>query len=133
MGLVTCRPRGLPTDSAEEPTFDYGYLDNYTLALPVLQRHAIPATLFVCTNVIDSGCSNWDALDSVLFDRQEKTPHELRLIIQAQRGAQCPHPACGTLCKAYDFKEMTLLHLNFFQHHCYITASVPLSVARSME
>ena len=23
------------------------------------------------------------------------------------------------------FKEMTWRHLNFFQHHCYITASVP--------
>ena len=55
----------------------------------------------------------------------DKTPHELRLTIQAQRGARYPCPACGTLCPAHDFKEMTWRHLNFFQHHCYITAAVP--------
>jgi len=29
------------------------------------------------------------------------------------------------VCKAHDFKEETWRHLNFFQHHCYITAMVP--------
>jgi transposase len=28
------------------------------------------------------------------------------------------------MCKAHDFKEMTWRHLNFFQHHAYITADV---------
>ena len=54
-----------------------------------------------------------------------KTPHELRLIIGAKRGAKYPCPVCGKLCSAHDFKEMTWRHLNFFQHHCYITAKVP--------
>lgn len=55
----------------------------------------------------------------------DKKPYELRLTIQAQRGTRYPCPVCGTLCHAHDFQEMTWRHLNFFQHHCYITAAVP--------
>jgi len=55
----------------------------------------------------------------------DKSPHELRLTIQAQRGTRYPCPICGALCHAHDFKEMTWRHLNFFQHHCFITAAVP--------
>ena len=54
-----------------------------------------------------------------------KSPHELRLTIAAGRGALFPCPVCGKLCHAHDFKKMSWRHLNFFQHHCYITASVP--------
>jgi transposase len=55
----------------------------------------------------------------------EHTPHELRITLSSERGASYPCSECGTLCKPHDFKEMTWRHLNFFQHHCYITASVP--------
>lgn len=55
----------------------------------------------------------------------DKTPHELHLRIETDRGSQYPCPECGTLCKAHDFKEQTWRHLNFFQHHCYLTAPVP--------
>lgn len=54
-----------------------------------------------------------------------ETPHKLRLSLKAERGAEFPCPVCGKMCKAHDFKEMTWRHLNFFQHHCYLTASVP--------
>ena len=43
----------------------------------------------------------------------------------SERGGQFPCPECGTLCKAHDFSEHTWRHLNFFQHHCYITARLP--------
>ena len=56
---------------------------------------------------------------------QSKVPHELRITLKAPRGVKFPCPVCGKPCKAHDFKEMTWRHLNFFQHHCYITASVP--------
>lgn len=55
----------------------------------------------------------------------EKSPHELHIRISAERGSSYPCPDCGKLCKAHDFREFTWRHLNFFQHHCYLTADVP--------
>ncbi len=54
-----------------------------------------------------------------------KQPHELHLEVKAERGSKYACPECGQLCKAHDFQEKTWRHLNFFQHHCYIHASVP--------
>lgn len=39
-------------------TFDDGYLDNLTEALPVLQRYGIPATIFVTTQFCDQALSH---------------------------------------------------------------------------
>ena len=52
-------------------------------------------------------------------------PHRLDLRIEAERGALYPCPECSKPCKAHDFTERTWRHLNFFQHHCYVTAPVP--------
>ncbi len=52
-------------------------------------------------------------------------PHILEITLEAARGARFPCPDCGRLCKAHDFKAFTWRHLNFFQHHCHITAKVP--------
>jgi len=52
-------------------------------------------------------------------------PHQLQLEVAADRGALFPCPTCGKPCKAHDFAEFTWRHLNFFQHHCDITAKVP--------
>ena len=54
-----------------------------------------------------------------------KQPHELRIELASERGGQFPCPECGALCKAHDYIEHTWRHLNFFQHHCYITARLP--------
>jgi transposase len=55
----------------------------------------------------------------------DKRPNELRIELAADRGALFPCPDCGKACKAHDFTEFTWRHLNFFQHHCTITAKVP--------
>ncbi|RZI86313.1 MAG: polysaccharide deacetylase family protein [Rubrivivax sp.] len=36
-------------------TFDDGYQDNYTIALPILQRHGLKATFFVCSGYLNDG------------------------------------------------------------------------------
>lgn len=41
-------------------TFDDGYLDNYTVALPLLRAHSMDATLFVPTGGMDDAPLWWD-------------------------------------------------------------------------
>lgn len=40
-------------------TFDDGYLDNLTIAAPILEKHGFPATLFLPTGYIDRGETQW--------------------------------------------------------------------------
>lgn len=48
-------------------TFDDGYRDNLSLALPVLKKFGAPVTLFVATDYIDSGKTPWwDLVDWVV-------------------------------------------------------------------
>lgn len=65
----------------------------------------------------------WKIVDQYLDTT--KNPHELHIRIGAERGSTYPCPVCKKPCKAHDFKEFTWRHLNFFQHHCYLTAAVP--------
>lgn len=37
-------------------TFDDGYEDNRSIAMPILQRHGLSATFFVATGFLDGGC-----------------------------------------------------------------------------
>jgi peptidoglycan/xylan/chitin deacetylase (PgdA/CDA1 family) len=51
-------------------TFDDGYADNLHEALPILERHQVPATIFVMTSFIDSASETW-------WDRLEQVVHEV--------------------------------------------------------
>jgi len=48
----------LPRSSAVI-TFDDGYLDNLTLALPILEKYKVPAALFVATGLADGSAGLW--------------------------------------------------------------------------
>ena len=52
-------------------TFDDGYLDNFTNALPILEELDIPATVFVATGNIDTPQEFWwDELERLLLNTQ---------------------------------------------------------------
>ena len=67
--------------------------------------------------------SPWKLMDQHLDTG--KQPHELHLTVGSDRGTKYACPVCGASCAAHDFQEKTWRHLNFFQHHCYVHASVP--------
>lgn len=52
-------------------TFDDGYADNHTIALPVLQRHKVTATFFVATGFLNGGRMWNDAVIEVVRQAQD--------------------------------------------------------------
>ena len=65
----------------------------------------------------------WKLLDQQLD--AEKQPQQLHLTVGTDRGTQFACPECGKSCSVHDDQTRQWRHLNFFQHHCYITAKVP--------
>jgi peptidoglycan/xylan/chitin deacetylase (PgdA/CDA1 family) len=60
-------------------TFDDGYLDNLMVALPILERHGVPMTLFVVSGAVGSASWFWwDAVEAALLGKTE-LPASLRL------------------------------------------------------
>ncbi len=62
--------RGLPLSrkNSYAITFDDGYLDNLTSALPILEKYNIPATFFICPRPIEDRTYYWwDLLEVLLF------------------------------------------------------------------
>ncbi|MBF0275605.1 MAG: polysaccharide deacetylase family protein [Nitrospinae bacterium] len=55
-------------------TFDDGYRDLYTYALPALQQRNIPATVFITTSIIDNMGDYfwWDILELLIFNNERK-------------------------------------------------------------
>ena len=55
-------------------TLDDGYLDNYTEALPVFERHGVPFTIFVATDFIDrKAILWWDSVEALILRNDEIT------------------------------------------------------------
>lgn len=47
-------------------TFDDGWIDNYDIAFPIMKKHKVPATIFICPQIMESLRSFWfDTLQEV--------------------------------------------------------------------
>lgn len=56
-------------------TFDDGYANNFTVALPILRERALPATVFVAPAYLDGGCM----FNDMIFEACRAAPEELDL------------------------------------------------------
>jgi FkbM family methyltransferase len=60
-------------------TFDDGYVDNFSNALPLLEKYKIPATIFVASGMVGlSGPAWWDAMGNI-FLCSENLPKILKM------------------------------------------------------
>jgi peptidoglycan/xylan/chitin deacetylase (PgdA/CDA1 family) len=66
--LLSRRAAGTLPANAVAVTFDDGYADNLEAALPLLERHGIPATIFVLSGFVGGSAETWwDRLEQTVF------------------------------------------------------------------
>ncbi len=83
--LVSDLERGKVVNKSVAITFDDGYFDNNSYALPVLEKLQIPATFFISTNYIEQAVEFWwDKLESIIL-LNESLPSELELNVNNKR------------------------------------------------
>ncbi|MCI0662032.1 MAG: polysaccharide deacetylase family protein [Acidobacteria bacterium] len=95
-------------------TFDDGYRDNLLHALPVLERHGVPATIFVATGLIDGTCVPWwYELEALLYrlDALEVSWKERSFVWKLETPAQ-RYAAISELSSL--FREMSIDDQNAF-------------------
>lgn len=63
-------------------TFDDGYRDNFTVAMPILLERNLPATFFLATRYVDEGRSQW--IDELYTIFSHRSHHSLHLALDGK-------------------------------------------------
>ena len=66
-------------------TLDDGYADNLLEARPLLERHDVPATVFVAAGCLGRPSFWWDDLERVILTSTDLPPH-LRIVVRGEAG-----------------------------------------------
>ena len=77
--------RGTLPARAMSITFDDGYEDNHSVALPILQAHGLSATFFIATGFLDGGCM-WNDKVIEAIRRAPRPTLDLRRFVGADLG-----------------------------------------------
>ena len=100
---------GRVRDRAVVVTFDDGYEDNYLYASPILEKYAVPATIFVSSGYTGSNREFWwDELERLLLNN-ETLPEEIHASLNGgvyrRIVSSNAHPACQELAPGADASE----------------------------
>jgi peptidoglycan/xylan/chitin deacetylase (PgdA/CDA1 family) len=88
-------------------TMDDGYQDNFELALPVLRRYGLTATIFIVNDSL-GGCNNWDE-GSSLTGRpvmNASQVHELQITGISLGSHTCSHPTLTEISPDQSWEEI---------------------------
>ncbi|MFH7320737.1 polysaccharide deacetylase family protein [Desulfurivibrio sp. D14AmB] len=115
--LVSCLKQGqTPEKGTVVITFDDGYLDNLTVAAPILENYGLTATLFLPTGYIDRGENQW--VDQAYAAFKARTRNKLKWISDSPQVYDLKQPVqhkaayravCSTLLVAAREKRHSLL------------------------
>lgn len=65
-------------------TFDDGYLDNLSVAAPILARYRLPATLFLATGYVERGETHWADVLHQVFQHNAKARTTMRATLHSR-------------------------------------------------
>jgi peptidoglycan/xylan/chitin deacetylase (PgdA/CDA1 family) len=82
-------------------TFDDGYLDNFTTALPILRRHAVPASFFIATGYLNGG-RMWNDTVAEAVRQTSKRELELRSLGLVKLPTSTAPEKTETACRIID-------------------------------
>ncbi len=103
-------------------TFDDGYLDNYSLAYPVLKSLEIPAFFFVCTSMITDRCLWWWDIVAYLIKKCQKP-----FIVMDNQHHDLPADPSGAIkFFQHTLKKLTTVQINQFVQNLSNACEVPL-------
>lgn len=100
-------------------TFDDGYEDNYSNALPLLQKHGLAATFFIATGFLDGG-RMWN--DTVIEAIRANEQAEVNL---SSIGLGC-YPTDTILNKRHSIEQI-LGRIKYFPHSERLTISIQIA------